>query len=253
MGTHNGSEMVAVPGTHCAIPHRNSNARLLCLGRKRHPRHVHIARRDSCQFHSTWNWVSRQALRCTHPPIQWISGVKRSRGVKLITHPHLVLRSRMSRSYTSSPPCRLYGGSGAALLMYLYWCSFLSSWDCVLVLHGTLLSERHPWKCLICTFGSSTANSKFVNMEELQVTFEWWCNDQSHFLMMSYLPRMNDNKALNLSYLLLVYARLFRTRQIYQIWNAWGMTNTYRKGNYREFFRHISIVHLSDTYYVLRQ
>jgi hypothetical protein len=31
-------------------------------------------------------------------------GVKRGRGVMLTTHPHLMLRSRMSRSYTSSPP-----------------------------------------------------------------------------------------------------------------------------------------------------
>jgi hypothetical protein len=31
-------------------------------------------------------------------------GAKRGRGVTLTTHPHLVPRSRMSRSYTSSPP-----------------------------------------------------------------------------------------------------------------------------------------------------
>jgi hypothetical protein len=36
-------------------------------------------------------------------------GIMRSRGVMLITHPHLVSRSWMSRSYTSSPPKRLYG------------------------------------------------------------------------------------------------------------------------------------------------
>jgi hypothetical protein len=33
-------------------------------------------------------------------------GVKSGRGVMLTTHPHLVPRSRMSRSYTSSPPKR---------------------------------------------------------------------------------------------------------------------------------------------------
>jgi hypothetical protein len=33
-------------------------------------------------------------------------GVKRGRAVTLTIHPHLVLWSRMSRSYTSSPPCR---------------------------------------------------------------------------------------------------------------------------------------------------
>jgi hypothetical protein len=33
-------------------------------------------------------------------------GAKRGRGMTLTTHPHLVPRSRMSRSYTSSPPKR---------------------------------------------------------------------------------------------------------------------------------------------------
>jgi hypothetical protein len=36
------------------------------------------------------------------------SGIKRGQGVTLITHPHLVPRSRMSRIYTSSPPKRLH-------------------------------------------------------------------------------------------------------------------------------------------------
>jgi hypothetical protein len=36
-------------------------------------------------------------------------GAKRCRFVKLTTHPHLVPRSRMSRSYASSPPKRHHG------------------------------------------------------------------------------------------------------------------------------------------------
>jgi hypothetical protein len=36
-------------------------------------------------------------------------GVKRGRGVTLTTHPHLVPRLRMSKSYTSSPPMCLHG------------------------------------------------------------------------------------------------------------------------------------------------
>jgi hypothetical protein len=53
--------------------------------------------------------ASRPALRPTQPPIQWVPevlspGVKRGRGVTLTTHPYLVPRLRMSRSYTSSPP-----------------------------------------------------------------------------------------------------------------------------------------------------
>jgi hypothetical protein len=48
------------------------------------------------------------------PPNQWVPGVlsrglKRGQGVTLITHPHLVPRSRMSRSYISSAPKRLRG------------------------------------------------------------------------------------------------------------------------------------------------
>jgi hypothetical protein len=58
--------------------------------------------------------VSRPALRPTQPPVQWVPGVlspgvKCGRGLTLTTHPHLVPRSRPSRSYTSSPPKRLHG------------------------------------------------------------------------------------------------------------------------------------------------
>jgi hypothetical protein len=59
--------------------------------------------------------VSKPALWPTQPPVQWVPGVlspgiKRGRGVMLTTHPYLVPRSWMSRSYyTSSPPKRLHG------------------------------------------------------------------------------------------------------------------------------------------------
>jgi hypothetical protein len=58
--------------------------------------------------------ASRPALGPTQSPVQWVPGVfspgvKRGRGVMLTTHPHLVLRLRMSRSYTSSHPKCLHG------------------------------------------------------------------------------------------------------------------------------------------------
>jgi hypothetical protein len=64
--------------------------------------------------------VSRPALRPTQPPVQWVLGFlpggKFCRGFSLTTHP--ILSSRLSRSYTSSSPWRLHGGSGTSLRFY---------------------------------------------------------------------------------------------------------------------------------------
>jgi hypothetical protein len=59
-----------------------------------------------CNFNSaTWLFLSDQPRLLSNG----YPGVKDGRGVTLTTHPHLVPRSRMSRSYTSSPPKRLHG------------------------------------------------------------------------------------------------------------------------------------------------
>jgi hypothetical protein len=54
---------------------------------------------------------------CTGGPFP---GGKCGRGVKLTTHPHLVPRLRMSRSYTSSPPRRLHGVLPDTFTFYLW-------------------------------------------------------------------------------------------------------------------------------------
>jgi hypothetical protein len=70
--------------------------------------------------------ASRRSLGPTQPPIQWVSGVlslgvKRGRGVMLATHPHLVPRLSMSRSYTSSPPCASMACSAITLPLLSSW------------------------------------------------------------------------------------------------------------------------------------
>jgi hypothetical protein len=57
--------------------------------------------------------VSRPAVGPTRFPVQWVPrvlslGVKHGWGVVLTTHPHLVPRSCMSKSYTSSPFLHLH-------------------------------------------------------------------------------------------------------------------------------------------------
>jgi hypothetical protein len=65
--------------------------------------------------------VSRPALESTQPPVQWVPGVlspglNHDRVVMLTTHPHLVSVSKMSRSYSSSPPAPPWMCCGTALL-----------------------------------------------------------------------------------------------------------------------------------------
>jgi hypothetical protein len=69
--------------------------------------------------------VFGQAQGPTQPPVHWVPGVlspglKRGRGVTLTTHLHLVPRSRMSRSYTSSPSSSFMACSGTLLALNLH-------------------------------------------------------------------------------------------------------------------------------------
>jgi hypothetical protein len=79
--------------------------------------------------------VSRPALGPTQPPVQWVSGilslgVKRGRGVTLTTHPHLVPRSWMSRSYTSSPPSsNFYNSARRNIPEYIFIFVVVRTWN----------------------------------------------------------------------------------------------------------------------------
>jgi hypothetical protein len=64
-------------------------------------------------------------------------------GMSLISHFHLVPRSGVSRSYTSSLPWYLHGGSGTAFPFrsYICFCHLVIMCTCIPLLHETV--PRH--------------------------------------------------------------------------------------------------------------
>jgi hypothetical protein len=101
--------------------------------------------------------LPRPALGPTQAPVEWAPGVlspvvKRGRGVTLTTYPHLVPKSRMSRTYTSSPPKHLrgvYWNSFSFIHMYICYSDLRVTVRCVFILSCSV------WCPLLCVpFGS---------------------------------------------------------------------------------------------------
>jgi hypothetical protein len=59
--------------------------------------------------------------------------------------PHLVPRSRISRSYNSSPSCHLHGGSGQLYFCYYYSYKLVKKW----CKNHILVQASYIWKCIV--------------------------------------------------------------------------------------------------------
>jgi hypothetical protein len=113
--------------------------------------------------------VFRPALGPTQPPVQCLPGVlspgvKRGRGLTLTTHPHLVPRSWMSRSYTSSPPGASMACSGTALLFFL---TFYRQWRGKWMMNWKEYERKWYWRNLRCCPSISLEGLR-KNTKELQ-------------------------------------------------------------------------------------
>jgi hypothetical protein len=84
--------------------------------------------------------VSRPALRLTQPPIQWVpggsfSGGKAQPGRDADHSPHLEPRSKVIRSYISSPPPfgTYMAVAGQLFTEFVVYCQLLTSLDPILI------------------------------------------------------------------------------------------------------------------------
>jgi hypothetical protein len=127
----------------------------------------------------------------TQPSVQWVPGVsslglKRGRGVTLATHPHLMPRLRMSRSYTPLHPSAFVACSWIALAFsflvhFRFWISLRSSLQ--LCSCSCLLSEYllHSSSSLKQSFAWHSAwswldplnNCSYWHIEEHRLRSQW--------------------------------------------------------------------------------
>jgi hypothetical protein len=112
----------------------------------------------------------RLALGPTQHPIQWVPGVlspgvKRGRGVTLTTHPHLVPRLRMSRSYTSSPLMCLHGVWRDSFAMKFQY-----------ILDGGLLGCDAVWTCRWVSMFRGSILPPSSGMKSDKGTTYWYLN-----------------------------------------------------------------------------
>jgi hypothetical protein len=70
---------------------------------------IHGLAKDFCSNHCVQTGSESHPASCTMGTGGPFPGAKRGRSVTLTSHPHLVPRSRMSGSYTSTPHKRLRG------------------------------------------------------------------------------------------------------------------------------------------------
>jgi hypothetical protein len=118
--------------------------------------------------------ASRPAVGPTQPPVQWVPGVKRGRGVMLTTHPLLVPRLRKSRSYTSCHPDASLGSITGPLYIFC-----------------DVRTTERLWRVTRCSLGTDAAatynrqsvpNPQTVYVMQVQLCWVAWRENGSYAL-----------------------------------------------------------------------